>query len=93
MSENKSLELSSGSPSSTRTSGDSAQEMVNPPVAEILSETTSKQETMEYGIACEKRGASKKGVKACRVPGCTTSDLSNSCRYCLRHRICEAHFK
>eukprot|EP00240_Pyramimonas_obovata_P005481 CAMPEP_0118929648 /NCGR_PEP_ID=MMETSP1169-20130426/6592_1 /TAXON_ID=36882 /ORGANISM="Pyramimonas obovata, Strain CCMP722" /LENGTH=328 /DNA_ID=CAMNT_0006871883 /DNA_START=36 /DNA_END=1022 /DNA_ORIENTATION=- len=93
MAELKSHEVSSSSPSSTPTSDDTAPGVIIASVAEVLSETTSKQVGLEYASTGEKRGPMKKNVKACRVPGCSSSDLSNASRYCLRHRICEEHFK
>mmetsp|Transcript_14333 Transcript_14333/g.24273 ORF Transcript_14333/g.24273 Transcript_14333/m.24273 type:complete len:336 (+) Transcript_14333:241-1248(+) len=61
-------------------------------VAEV--EAASKQPGMKYGVAGEKRSNSAKHiVKACRVPGCCNKDLSSASRYCLRHRICDEHFK
>jgi hypothetical protein len=59
-------------------------------VAEV--EAASKQPGMKYGVAGEKRSA-KNIVKACRVPRCCNKDLSSASRYCLRHRICDEHFK
>eukprot|EP00242_Pyramimonas_sp_CCMP2087_P015917 CAMPEP_0198214442 /NCGR_PEP_ID=MMETSP1445-20131203/41473_1 /TAXON_ID=36898 /ORGANISM="Pyramimonas sp., Strain CCMP2087" /LENGTH=340 /DNA_ID=CAMNT_0043889649 /DNA_START=172 /DNA_END=1194 /DNA_ORIENTATION=- len=46
------------------------------------------------GVGDKRRAttAAKKGVKLCRVPSCN-ADLTDSSRYCLRHRICEEHFK
>eukprot|EP00959_Pyramimonas_sp_CCMP1952_P189768 3970041-Pyramimonas_sp.AAC.1 len=47
----------------------------------------------ESGTHSSSRPTLKYGVKSCRVPGCSCVNLSNSSRYCFRHRICEEHLK
>ena len=93
MGEPKCHEVSSGGPAMTPESAKKAPDVDEVAVGETPPETSSKQVGLEFAVTGERRGGAKKTVKACRVPGCNVSDLSNSSRYCLRHRICEAHFK
>lgn len=47
----------------------------------------------KYGVRTESQVPAGKLGKVCRVPDCTTLDLSNASNYCVRHRICQQHVK
>lgn len=47
---------------------------------------------LKYGVNIGAQKVSR-CAKVCRVPDCTTGDLSNGPRYCMRHRICEYHVR
>ena len=57
-----------------------------------MEEQPPPSQRMKYGVNISAQKLSR-STKICRVPGCTTGDLSSGPRYCMRHRICEYHVR
>eukprot|EP00240_Pyramimonas_obovata_P004520 CAMPEP_0118934962 /NCGR_PEP_ID=MMETSP1169-20130426/14604_1 /TAXON_ID=36882 /ORGANISM="Pyramimonas obovata, Strain CCMP722" /LENGTH=345 /DNA_ID=CAMNT_0006877927 /DNA_START=161 /DNA_END=1195 /DNA_ORIENTATION=+ len=86
-------EVPAEAPSNPSPAGDTpkvAEAVVAREVAQavVAGEASSKPQT---GV--KRDSSAKKAVKACRVPGCSCTDLSNASRHCLRHRVCAQHLQ